>query len=153
MLKIIAVLCALLISGAAYPQSGTPQAPGSLPARVEVFLAKAGKKADLDHPKSPIRMEDRANGRGAYISKWEPEAGPAPTRADGFSAYELHVLTAQAAPLRARLDAFLAKRGKSVGSSVDFHDNGHISRWNPALGAPPTEADGFTDHELHRIKK
>lgn len=62
-----------------------------------------------------------------------------------------------------RINSLLAARGKSVDFSArrplaDLEDqadgNGpYISRWDASLGEPPTESDGFSAHELHRMGK
>jgi hypothetical protein len=66
-------------------------------------------------------------------------------------------------PLQQKIESFLGKSGKKVDFNarrplveMENQSNGrgdYIAKWDNTLGAVPTAADGFTDYELHRIKK
>lgn len=63
--------------------------------------------------------------------------------------------------LQSRINTFLEPRGVVVDFDArrplaDLEDQAdgqgpYISRWDASLGAIPTEADGFTVYELHRL--
>lgn len=58
--------------------------------RISAFLAARGKNVDFSARRPLADLEDQAEGKGAYIARWDASLGAAPTEADGFSAYELH---------------------------------------------------------------
>ena len=62
--------------------------------RIERMLSARGKSVDFSAIRALVEMEDRADGRGPYISKWSASLGAKPTEVDGFSAHEIHGLQA-----------------------------------------------------------
>jgi hypothetical protein len=71
-----------------------PKAPDTtLMEAALAFAARNGMKPI--EIQNAIEIRDGANGRGPYISRWDHKAGPWPTEADGFAAYQVHALPAK----------------------------------------------------------